>query len=526
MVAFTLLGHPESDAALQALAGLERRYARQGIVFLNLNISPEDSLFDVAQDAMWRKATFPFGKDMDRCMEQALGVRAPGTVALLDSELSPLYLGDASGLISPLQALLSGSMELPLAQATPQPASKESAPSGAQPPTYANLAPLVSQNCMPCHSGSGVGPMALNSYTALSNRSAMVAEVLAEERMPPWYAHGGDLPFTNAPTLTRTDRRLFKHWHDAGKPEGATVAEPAPAPAIAFTPDIKITASAPTELPAFGYIEYVEIWLPVAVDEDVWIQGLRIVPSNSRVLHHAALVALAPEESTETMGRALAFTAPGMPPFTFPDGAAARIPKGSRLLFRLYYVTTGKPEQDTISVELMFPKGPVMQEVYTVITSKRGFTIPAHAAQHELTHEATLDRTLSVLGVSTHMHLRGKYARMTAVQPDATEIDLLTVPAWNFNWQLVYYVQPGTTVLPAGTILRLTAGFDNSRFNPYNPAPQKEVRHGAQTTDEMMEGILLAVDPSEKLNLVVNPEQQRAALRKADVPAPTPLTLR
>ena len=40
--------------------------------------------------------------------------------------------------------------------------------------------------------------------------------------------------------------------------------------------------------------------------------------------------------------------------------------------------------------------------------------------------------------------------------------------------------------LPAGTRLVMTARYDNSDANPYNPnSPPREVRLGEQTTDEM-----------------------------------------
>jgi hypothetical protein len=44
--------------------------------------------------------------------------------------------------------------------------------------------------------------------------------------------------------------------------------------------------------------------------------------------------------------------------------------------------------------------------------------------------------------------------------------------------------------LPAGTRIRVVGGFDNSRWNPWNPDPTRRVLFGEQTSDEMLIGYL------------------------------------
>ena len=56
--------------------------------------------------------------------------------------------------------------------------------------------------------------------------------------------------------------------------------------------------------------------------------------------------------------------------------------------------------------------------------------------------------------------------------------------AYNFNWQLTYYLQQ-PKVPPKGTVLECIARFDNSPNNLYNPDPTKEIWWGDQTWDEM-----------------------------------------
>ena len=71
-----------------------------------------------------------------------------------------------------------------------------------------------------------------------------------------------------------------------------------------------------------------------------------------------------------------------------------------------------------------------------------------------------------------------------AVYADGRTENLLSVPKYDFNWQITY-VLASTLELPAGTRLESIAGFDNSVNNPFNPDSAATVRWGDQTTSEM-----------------------------------------
>ena len=72
------------------------------------------------------------------------------------------------------------------------------------------------------------------------------------------------------------------------------------------------------------------------------------------------------------------------------------------------------------------------------------------------------------------------------------EEELLNVPHYDFNWQIVYeFTKPVT--LPAGTTVRVDAAWDNSTRNKYNPRPDQEVFWGEQSWDEMFSPILRGV---------------------------------
>jgi hypothetical protein len=68
---------------------------------------------------------------------------------------------------------------------------------------------------------------------------------------------------------------------------------------------------------------------------------------------------------------------------------------------------------------------------------------------------------------------------------------LIKIDDWSFHWQGIYNYKQSIK-LPAGTLLVMTAYFDNSVNNPENPnSPPVSVRFGEQTDDEMCITFLL-----------------------------------
>src|SRR5205807_7836462 len=113
--------------------------------------------------------------------------------------------------------------------------------------------------------------------------------------------------------------------------------------------------------------------------------------------------------------------------------------------------------------------------------------IPPHEAACEVRQTWQINRDVLVLALFPHMHLRGKSFRYDVRYPDGRREVLLDVPRYDFNWQHRYVLaQPRR--LPAGTVVRCVAIYDNSADNPANPNPDAEVRAGKQTWDEMFNG--------------------------------------
>ena len=120
---------------------------------------------------------------------------------------------------------------------------------------------------------------------------------------------------------------------------------------------------------------------------------------------------------------------------------------------------------------------------------RTNFAIQPYGKDQEFTTATTLTRDSVLYEMSPHMHYRGHRMRIEAVYADNSSETLLNVPGYQFAWQSLYRLAEPKT-LPAGTVIRVTAGFDNSLWNPLNPDPSQTVVFGEQTINEMLIGYL------------------------------------
>ncbi len=134
------------------------------------------------------------------------------------------------------------------------------------------------------------------------------------------------------------------------------------------------------------------------------------------------------------------------------------------------------------------------------------FKVPPGAPHYPVAGTKVLKADMTGYGMFSHMHLRGKDMTFRAVHPDGTDETLLVVPNYNFDWQQAYRWSENQVKFPKGTKLEVSAHFDNSAFNPYNPDATKIVDQGQQTFQEMMYGFVFFTQDDEHLNLTIDPK--------------------
>jgi hypothetical protein len=180
---------------------------------------------------------------------------------------------------------------------------------------------------------------------------------------------------------------------------------------------------------------------------------------------------------------------PGQTPFIAQPGTAKLIKAGSELIFQLHYTPNGKEAKDRSYVGLIFAKEPVEKVIITTAAFDTRFVIPPGAPNHEIKANYEFEQDSEIISLMPHMHLRGKDITYKATYPDGRSETLLSIPRYDFSWQ-VYYYPTRPLMMPKGTRIEVVAHYDNSTRNPLNPDPTKAVRFGEQTWDEMMNGFI------------------------------------
>src|SRR5436309_11243953 len=89
---------------------------------------------------------------------------------------------------------------------------------------YRQIAPIIYQNCSPCHRPGESGPFSLITYDDVKRRAALIAGVTKRRYMPPWLPEKGYADFADERRLTDAQIQLIKEWVDAGAPAGTGAA--------------------------------------------------------------------------------------------------------------------------------------------------------------------------------------------------------------------------------------------------------------------------------------------------------------
>lgn len=316
--------------------------------------------------------------------------------------------------------------------------------------------------------------------------------------MPPWHADPRYGRFSNDARLSDLEKSRILDWARGGAPEGDPADSPPP-PVLSDGwnipgPDMVLSMPAPFTVPARGVVDYQYFEVDPGFREDRWIRGAEIRPGNRRVVHHCNVFLKAPgsRNDIDTPGElgsyCLAATTPGALPWLLPTGMAKRIPAGWRLVFVVHYTPVGTVQKDQTQIGLLFDDpATVRKEVATNLLFDPDLRIPPHVADHRVERSRRFDEDVLLLSMFPHMHLRGRSFRYEAIFPDGRSEILLDVPRYDFNWQNRYELAEPRR-LPAGTVLRCVAHYDNSAGNPANPDPGATVRAGKQSWDEMFNG--------------------------------------
>jgi hypothetical protein len=312
--------------------------------------------------------------------------------------------------------------------------------------------------------------------------------------------HIGIQEFKNDMALTDEEIATIVRWADSGAPLGDMADLP---PAIEWPdgrdwlleavygrpPDL-VVQTPPYTVSANGLDHW---WMPeVEVTEEMLDRPRYIManetrpssPHGQQVTHHA-------NSNISNYGV-------GKPYDIYPHDTGQLLSPGDVVGFNVHYYPIGEEvTDDVVEVGLWFyPEGEEPKLATRGDRSFRSFrtlggervqelVLPPHGHQ-VLQGFHVLNTPARIHSFRGHMHLLGSGMSMEAIYPDGRAEMLSKIGNWQHNWHTTFlYEDHVMPLLPKGTVIVITAWYDNSASNPNNPDPDQWVVFGRRTVDEM-----------------------------------------
>ncbi|MGE0462540.1 MAG: cytochrome c [Vicinamibacterales bacterium] len=405
-------------------------------------------------------------------------------------------------------------------------ASASAAQTAPAPATFSkDVAPIFQARCQSCHQPNSIAPMSLITYKEARPWARSIKDRVMRRQMPPWHIDKsvGVQHFKNDMSLTDAQIETIVRWVDAGAPEGDPRDLPPPKKLVAENmwqgvmdgfgePDLVIKSPDYT-MPA----RHQDVWFrpmsDIPISEPRWVKMVEIRPSNlasRRILHHSiAYLVLNDDPDAVNTGTANGPTGPltredlvnrrpqlmewaiGKGYDLFREGTGKLIVPGEKISWDQHLHAAGEDITGGSEIALWFyPKGQEPRKRSYLIgftgLRTRGFLdIPPNSISHTEGFTVLKENTL-ITNFQPHFHLRGKAMKVEAIKPDGSREIISYVGDFNFNWMTNYiYEDDAAPVFPKGTVIQVSAWYDNTKNNPFNPDPDQWVGYGDRTVDEM-----------------------------------------
>jgi hypothetical protein len=413
-----------------------------------------------------------------------------------------------------------------------------------------DVAPILQAKCQSCHQPNSIAPMSLITFKEARPWARSIRERVSTRQMPPWHIDPsvGVQKFKNDMSLTQQQIDTIVKWVDAGAPEGDPKDLP-PAKTIVtdnewqavrdgFGPPDLVIRSEEYTMPAVSQDRWWRPMSDIPLTEPRWVKLVEIRPSNlqaRKVLHHSiAYHVLNPDNvqavNTGTATGAVVSTAqedlvnrrPQLMEWAIgkgydlyrPDTGKLIMP-GEKISWDQHIHAIGEPVKGGSEIGLWFyPKGqePTKRSYligFTGVDRARGLDIQPNSIGFTEGFTVLKENTL-IQNFQPHFHLRGKAMQVEAILPDGSRQIVSYVGNFNFNWMTNYiYADDAAPVFPKGTVIHVSAWYDNTKANKNNPDPDQWVGYGDRTVDEMAHAWMNVVYLSDEEYNQVKSERSR-----------------
>lgn len=401
-----------------------------------------------------------------------------------------------------------------------------------------DIAPIVHENCSPCHHKEGAGPFELITYKQVAAKAKTIAKVTQLRYMPPWPADPTYSHFKQEKYLTDQQIDLIQKWVQGGKKAGnldnlvypkfeyySSLGKP---DKIIHLPDIEIKGNSRDQF-----------WLVKslgAIANDTFVRSIEFIPDQKAYVHHVNGYLLnygfkpavtknrlvnvesknydeesnqlnlldSSQGSIQRVHSAFNYL-PGVFANAYPEGIGGfKLSKNFALVCNdLHFGPSFQDTTDQSKIFIYYAKSAPKRPTRELMMGTNGVSYikpPLIIKPNEIKtcySSLYIPESISILSINPHMHLIGTRFKAYALDPNKDTIPLIYIPSWDFRWQY-FYTFPKMLKIPAGSTIKVEATFDNTPENPLNPFdPPQLVQErtdlfgaGMRTTDEMLQFII------------------------------------
>jgi hypothetical protein len=403
-----------------------------------------------------------------------------------------------------------------------------------------DIAPILQRSCQNCHRpNGGVAPMSLTSFEEVRPWARAIKLRTAKREMPPWFIEKnvGIQKFKDDFSLSDEEIATIGKWVDAGAPRGDLAELPAPRKfsdvnawnigepdLIIDSPLLKVEAVAGDwHSPYIGATE-------TGLTEDRWIAAFEVKeyrPGEVRrtagrpgsgndffVLHHQAISSLPPfdqvapdpedKRTDAEKGAAELERLKGSLQYVYEVGQNAQyVPKdvgvalkaGGKIYFTASHLhSIGKEVNLNIRIGVkLHPKGyqPKYPQGMSLLRSAgqglgSELDIPANTENVRFDRFFKVDGNVRMVTFEPHLHASGTRMCVEAMYPDG-HTEMLNCSGYNHAWVQAYtYDDDVAPLLPVGTLIHVTAWYDNSPKNQRVVDPRNWKGTGHRSIDDML----------------------------------------
>jgi hypothetical protein len=383
-------------------------------------------------------------------------------------------------------------------------------------PTYwQDVSPILEGRCVTCHYQGGIGGFDLSSYEQASSWASAIATSTTAGTMPPWPASNGPSYDYNW-SLSDDQIEVLSAWAQAGAPAGDPESPGSTLPTVGSSlsrVDLSVIMPEAYSPRSDWSDDYRCFAIPWTETEPTHITGFNAVPGNTAVVHHIAAFLVSSdnllgdsvfeqladwEAGEEGAGytcfggpsgpggdlqlpiQQIAQWVPGSQGLDFPAGTGIKILPGSYIVLQVHYnsnpATPEASDQSTIELRLdddVERKGaftPWLDMSWALgdmeippLVNDWSFTTAADPRNffELLNPDLDLEAGFTIYSAMLHMHRLGTSAEVHVLRADGSQVPLVEVPRWDFDWQLSYQLSE-PVVFHDGDQLSLTCTYDNT----------------------------------------------------------------